>query len=102
MARLTASLIRLQETCRVRKCRRDGFCTGPMRRPPAEAPPAGSDGAPLPICVAKSDDETRADYAEKLHILGPMLASKPDLLLPDFDRMLTGRPRPLPPRRPPA
>jgi hypothetical protein len=72
--------------CRIRKCRRNGVCSGPMLRSPRqdlrvrlqkEIGLSGNACATLPVCIATGDDPLFARFQRAVGIIGQMRLDHP-------------------------
>jgi hypothetical protein len=92
--RVTATDMDIHTFCRIRKCRRDGSCTGPMRKRIVSVRTAigPSFAALLPACIAATDDAWLVAFAKHLHMLhrSEMSGRKPDA---PRDQKTSGRSR---------
>jgi hypothetical protein len=88
------------QDCSVRKCRRDGACTGEMLvsihqdrkiRVQREIGLSGKACAKLPRCIATADASVFAAFTLCLDDLQKDLIAHPDEKLPKFDRYLKSR-----------
>lgn len=86
--------------CRIRKCRRDLGCSGPMvpserQSRAVEAQKAiglsGKAVARLPLCVERADNAAFARCQEMVEAIGRALEANPSLTLPRHERRNRGR-----------
>jgi hypothetical protein len=82
ISRVTATDMDIHTFCRIRKCRRDGCCTGPMRKRIVPGRTAGGStfATLLPACIAATDDAWLVAFAKHLRVLhgSEMSGRKPD------------------------
>lgn len=82
ISRVTATDMDIHTFCRIRKCRRDGCCTGPMRKRIVPKSIAGraAFAALLPACIAATDNAWFLAFAKHLRALhvSEMSGKKPD------------------------
>lgn len=97
-ARTAATSDLAPDRCRIRKCRRDHGCTGPMVPSAYQAFAieaqrmldfSGNAVACLPLCLAESDETTVRRCMAQFPLLRLQLKS---VKLPRYDKRLRGRP----------
>lgn len=71
ISRVTATDMDIHTFCRIRKCRRDGSCTGPIRKRivPEGTPNGSTFAALLPACIAATDNAWLLAFAKHLRLL---------------------------------
>ncbi|MBW9062114.1 hypothetical protein JNB71_02175 [Rhizobium herbae] len=71
ISRVTATDMDIHTFCRIRKCRRDGCCTGPMRKRivPASIARGPTFATLLPACMAAADNAWLVAFAKHLRVL---------------------------------
>lgn len=102
--RITATVLRiaatgfdLHRTCRIRKCRRDGGCTGPLLHYEAAtvqfvaARPDDVDGEIGPLCCFALDESGRSHLAAVLERVFGQLDAAPWARLPEETRAIAAR-----------
>ena len=82
ISRVTATDMDIHTFCRIRKCRRDGCCTGPIRKRIVPKSIAGraTFAALLPACIAATDNAWFVAFAKHLRVLhaSEMSGKKPN------------------------
>lgn len=71
ISRIAATDMDIHTFCRIRKCRRDGSCTGPMRKRivPVRTASGSTFAALLPACIAATDNAWLVAFAKHLRVL---------------------------------
>lgn len=71
ISRVTATDMDIHTFCRIRKCRRDGCCTGPMRKRivPESIARGPTFATLLPACIAATDNAWFVAFAKHLRVL---------------------------------
>jgi hypothetical protein len=95
--RFAATGFDLHRTCRIRKCRRDGGCTGPLLRHDAAAArfvaarPEDAIGEIGPLCCFALDEAGRGHVAAASERVLARLGAAPGVRFPEETRTIAAR-----------